>query len=134
MDSFDETISPTQTVKVHQFQEITGIDDLNRCRDILIRNGWDLEVAMQEVCTTIYSFVWRRQRKFLFAIRKWIYVKGDRVFMRQSHGHLQWSMTDFYSRSLRQKLQRDRHKGLVVWSDMWWIWCLTFATVPLHRF
>lgn len=57
MDSFDETISPTQTVKVHQFQEITGIDDLNRCRDILIRNGWDLEVAMQEVCTTIYSFV-----------------------------------------------------------------------------
>lgn len=49
MDSFDETISPSQTEKVQQFQEITGIDDLNRCRDILIRNGWDLEVAMQEV-------------------------------------------------------------------------------------
>ncbi|XP_063698420.1 FAS-associated factor 2 [Culicoides brevitarsis] len=48
MDSFDETISPSQTVKVQQFQEITGIDDVNRCRDILIRNGWDLEVAMQE--------------------------------------------------------------------------------------
>uniref|UniRef100_A0A336M8X6 CSON011543 protein n=1 Tax=Culicoides sonorensis TaxID=179676 RepID=A0A336M8X6_CULSO len=48
MDSFDETISPSQTEKVQQFQEITGIDDLNRCRDILIRNGWDLEVAMQE--------------------------------------------------------------------------------------
>lgn len=49
MDIFDETISPSQTEKVQQFGEITGIDDLNRCRDILIRNGWDLEVAMQEV-------------------------------------------------------------------------------------
>lgn len=54
MDTFDETISPGQTEKVQQFQEITGIDDLNRCRDILIRNGWDLEVAMQEVSELFY--------------------------------------------------------------------------------
>lgn len=49
MDSFDETFSPSQAEKVQQFSEITGIDDMNRCKDILIRNGWDLEVAMQEV-------------------------------------------------------------------------------------
>ncbi|EDW77267.1 uncharacterized protein Dwil_GK18177 [Drosophila willistoni] len=37
-----------QTEKVLQFQDLTGIDDMNRCRDVLIRHSWDIEVAFQE--------------------------------------------------------------------------------------
>lgn len=37
-----------QTEKVLQFQDLTGIDDINICRDVLIRHQWDLEVAIQE--------------------------------------------------------------------------------------
>lgn len=37
-----------QTEKVLQFQELTGIEDINICRDVLIRHQWDLEVAIQE--------------------------------------------------------------------------------------
>lgn len=31
-----------------QFQELTAIEDINVCRDILIRNNWNLELAFQE--------------------------------------------------------------------------------------
>lgn len=41
-------MSNEQTEKVLQFQDITGLDDINVCRDILIRHQWDLEVAFQE--------------------------------------------------------------------------------------
>uniref|UniRef100_A0A0K8TN65 Putative regulator of the ubiquitin pathway n=1 Tax=Tabanus bromius TaxID=304241 RepID=A0A0K8TN65_TABBR len=37
-----------QTEKVLQFQDLTGIEDINICRDVLIRHQWDLEVAIQE--------------------------------------------------------------------------------------
>ncbi|XP_022224868.1 FAS-associated factor 2 [Drosophila obscura] len=37
-----------QTEKVLQFQDLTGIEDMNICRDVLIRHQWDLEVAFQE--------------------------------------------------------------------------------------
>ncbi|EDV54755.1 FAS-associated factor 2 [Drosophila erecta] len=37
-----------QTEKVLQFQDLTGIEDMNVCRDVLIRHQWDLEVAFQE--------------------------------------------------------------------------------------
>lgn len=37
-----------QTEKVLQFQDLTGIDDINVVRDVLIRHQWDLEVAIQE--------------------------------------------------------------------------------------
>lgn len=37
-----------QTEKVLQFQDVTGIDDISICRDVLIRHQWDLEVAIQE--------------------------------------------------------------------------------------
>lgn len=33
-----------QTEKVLQFQDLTGIEDINVCRDVLIRHQWDLEV------------------------------------------------------------------------------------------
>ncbi|CAD7080011.1 unnamed protein product [Hermetia illucens] len=37
-----------QTEKVLQFQDLTGIEDINVCRDVLIRHQWDLEIAIQE--------------------------------------------------------------------------------------
>lgn len=45
----DDAISPREQEKVLQFQDITGIDDSNRAKDILIRNNWDVETAIQEV-------------------------------------------------------------------------------------
>lgn len=47
MDSGDG-MTNEQTEKVLQFQDLTGIDDINICRDVLIRHQWDLEVAIQE--------------------------------------------------------------------------------------
>lgn len=44
----NDVLTNEQTEKVLQFQDITGLEDLNICRDILIRHGWDLEVAFQE--------------------------------------------------------------------------------------
>ncbi|EDW03845.1 FAS-associated factor 2 [Drosophila grimshawi] len=43
-----EGLTNEQTDKVLQFQDLTGIEDMNICRDILIRHQWDLEVAFQE--------------------------------------------------------------------------------------
>ncbi|KFB45624.1 hypothetical protein ZHAS_00013616 [Anopheles sinensis] len=44
----NDGLSNEQTEKILQFQDITGLDDMNVCRDILIRHQWDLEVAFQE--------------------------------------------------------------------------------------
>lgn len=44
----NDGLSNEQTEKVIQFQEITGLEDMTVCRDILIRHQWDLEVAFQE--------------------------------------------------------------------------------------
>lgn len=41
----NDVLTNEQTEKVLQFQDITGLEDLNICRDILIRHGWDLEVS-----------------------------------------------------------------------------------------
>ncbi|XP_030555317.1 FAS-associated factor 2 [Drosophila novamexicana] len=43
-----EGLTNEQTDKVLQFQDLTGIEDMNVCRDVLIRHQWDLEVAFQE--------------------------------------------------------------------------------------
>lgn len=37
-----------QTEKVLQFQDLTGIEDVSVCRDVLQRHGWDIEVAVQD--------------------------------------------------------------------------------------
>lgn len=44
----DEGLTNEQTDKVLQFQDLTGIEDISICRDVLIRHQWDLEVAIQE--------------------------------------------------------------------------------------
>ncbi|XP_012226037.1 FAS-associated factor 2 [Linepithema humile] len=41
-------LSGEQTEKVLQFQDLTGIEDLSVCRDVLQRHNWNLEVAVQE--------------------------------------------------------------------------------------
>uniref|UniRef100_A0A0V0G8G6 Putative regulator of the ubiquitin pathway n=1 Tax=Triatoma dimidiata TaxID=72491 RepID=A0A0V0G8G6_TRIDM len=46
MDEMD--LSPEQTEKILQFQDLTGIDNLAVCRDALQRHSWDLEVAVQD--------------------------------------------------------------------------------------
>ncbi|KAI0236719.1 FAS-associated factor 2 [Lamellibrachia satsuma] len=40
-------LTPEQTEKLLQFQDLSGIDDIERCREILERNHWDIEVAVQ---------------------------------------------------------------------------------------
>ncbi|KAF5285862.1 hypothetical protein FQA39_LY04323 [Lamprigera yunnana] len=41
-------LSSDQTEKVLQFQDLTGIEDISICRDVLQRHQWNLEVAVQE--------------------------------------------------------------------------------------
>ncbi|VVC92134.1 unnamed protein product [Leptidea sinapis] len=41
-------LTPEQTDKILQFQDLTGIEDMSICRDVLQRHQWDLEVAIQE--------------------------------------------------------------------------------------
>lgn len=44
----DINLSQDQTVKILQYQELTGIENHAICRDALQRHGWDLEVAVQD--------------------------------------------------------------------------------------
>ncbi|KAG5675381.1 hypothetical protein PVAND_005289 [Polypedilum vanderplanki] len=44
----DVELTNEETEKVLQFQELTGIEDINVCRDILIRHHWSLEIAFAE--------------------------------------------------------------------------------------
>ncbi|KAJ8945726.1 hypothetical protein NQ314_009088 [Rhamnusium bicolor] len=41
-------LTSDQTDKVLQFQDLTGIEDMTICRDVLQRHQWNLEVAVQE--------------------------------------------------------------------------------------
>lgn len=41
-------LTADQTEKVLQFQDLTGIEDMTICRDVLQRHHWNLEVAVQE--------------------------------------------------------------------------------------
>ncbi|CAG2203937.1 FAF2 [Mytilus edulis] len=43
-----EEISPEQTEKIIQFQDMTGIDDLDRCQQILQQHEWNIETAVQD--------------------------------------------------------------------------------------
>lgn len=42
------SLSSDQTEKVLQFQDLTGIENVTVCRDVLIRHGWNLESAVQD--------------------------------------------------------------------------------------
>ncbi|KAL3890949.1 hypothetical protein ACJMK2_003218 [Sinanodonta woodiana] len=43
-----DDLSQEQTEKLLQFQDLTGIDDIARCREVLERHNWDIEVAVQD--------------------------------------------------------------------------------------
>lgn len=43
-----DELSGDQTENILQFQDLTGIEDLSICRDVLQRHNWNLEVAVQE--------------------------------------------------------------------------------------
>ncbi|XP_034939607.1 FAS-associated factor 2-B [Chelonus insularis] len=47
-DNVLEECSSDQLEKVLQFQDLTNIEDLSVCRDVLQRHNWNLEVAVQE--------------------------------------------------------------------------------------
>lgn len=44
----DDVLTNEQTELILQFQELTGIEDINVCRDVLIRHHWNIEIAFQE--------------------------------------------------------------------------------------
>ncbi|XP_076361702.1 fas-associated factor 2 isoform X1 [Tachypleus tridentatus] len=44
----DVQLSSNQTEKLLQFQDLTGIEEMDRCREILQTHNWDLEVAVQD--------------------------------------------------------------------------------------
>lgn len=48
MDLEDNALGLTQeqTDKMLQFQDLTGIEDMSICRDVLQRHQWDLEVDL----------------------------------------------------------------------------------------
>lgn len=41
-----DSLTNEQTEKVLQFQDVTGIEDINVTRDVLIRHQWNLEVRV----------------------------------------------------------------------------------------
>jgi len=47
MEEEEEDITPQQTEKLIQFQDLTGIDDMAQCKELLKNNNWDLEAAVQ---------------------------------------------------------------------------------------
>lgn len=44
----ERELSPQNTEKLVQFQELSGIDNLNRCIEILERHNWDVETAIHD--------------------------------------------------------------------------------------
>ncbi|XP_071959337.1 FAS-associated factor 2-like [Antedon mediterranea] len=41
-------ITPEQTEQLIQFQDLTGIEDMDKCRQILERHNWNIEIAVQD--------------------------------------------------------------------------------------
>lgn len=48
MDFNTDGLTSDQTERLLQFQDLTGIEDVTVCRDVLQRHQWNLEVAVQE--------------------------------------------------------------------------------------
>ncbi|KAK7604112.1 hypothetical protein V9T40_004385 [Parthenolecanium corni] len=48
MNNLDFPLDHEQTEKILQFQDLTGIEDIALCRDVLQRHNWDLETAVQD--------------------------------------------------------------------------------------
>ncbi|CAL1527959.1 unnamed protein product [Lymnaea stagnalis] len=48
MDDVQDDLNPEQTEKLLQFQDLTGIDHMQRCRQILEGHDWNIEAAVQD--------------------------------------------------------------------------------------
>lgn len=48
-------LTPGQTDKILQFQDLTGIEDMSICRDVLQRHQWDLEVSIIAICVNLVT-------------------------------------------------------------------------------
>lgn len=44
----DVDLTQEQTEKLLHFQDLTGIEDIDRCKDILREHNWDIEIAVQD--------------------------------------------------------------------------------------
>ncbi|XP_071493051.1 FAS-associated factor 2-like [Diadema antillarum] len=47
-ESDERSLSTEQTEKLLQFQDLTGIEDMERCRNILDQHDWNIETAVQD--------------------------------------------------------------------------------------
>ncbi|KAK3720481.1 hypothetical protein RRG08_058369 [Elysia crispata] len=48
MEDAQADLTPEQTEKLLQFQDLTGIEQMQRCRDILSGHEWNIEAAVQD--------------------------------------------------------------------------------------
>ncbi|XP_035828542.1 FAS-associated factor 2 [Aplysia californica] len=48
MEDAQDNLSPEQTEKLLQFQDLTGIEQIERCREILQAHDWNIEAAVQD--------------------------------------------------------------------------------------
>ncbi|KAK7469954.1 hypothetical protein BaRGS_00036058 [Batillaria attramentaria] len=93
----DGDLTHEQTDKLLQFQDLTGIDDMNRCREILQRHSWNIEAAVQDTfneregAPTVFSQqASQEMREPVVNTRPY----NQRVFAvqrQQPEGILQWS-------------------------------------------
>lgn len=67
MDLEDNAMGLTfeQTDKILQFQDLTGIEDMSVCRDVLQRHQWDLEVILVSSNFRLYSNLSLRSLNFV---------------------------------------------------------------------
>ncbi|XP_050390066.1 FAS-associated factor 2 [Patella vulgata] len=91
----EEDISPQQTEKLIQFQDLTGMENMGRCREILGRHGWNLETAVQDTfneregAPTVFNQPTPEPRPPTMNLQP----RGQRVYTvgrRQPQGILQW--------------------------------------------
>lgn len=50
-------LTPGQTDKILQFQDLTGIEDMSICRDVLQRHQWDLEVSIIAIVVSLVTVI-----------------------------------------------------------------------------
>lgn len=52
----EDGLSNEQVEKVLQLQDLTGIEDINVCRDMLVRHQWDLEASFTFILWHTFFF------------------------------------------------------------------------------
>lgn len=78
-----DSLTNEQTEKVLQFQDVTGIEDINVSRDVLIRHQWNLEVRVHWTHKVGQSLILRFpfQHIFQVAIQEQLNIREGRPSM-----------------------------------------------------